>query len=180
MNNQSDNAHRGAQALAALAIQDVGSTPNGLFEQVINDVTQPVSEQHDSRQFWYGTGFGAAIAASIFMFAMTLDLWGGSTTTDTGALHFQIAVNEPRSMDIAIETDRALTGATISVILAGGVELDGYAGRRDLTWTEDLDAGVNRLTLPLVATGSEGGQLLVRLSHPQSEQVFVINLETDA
>ena len=169
MNNQSDDAHRGAQALAALANQDVGGTPNGLFEQVINDVAQPVFEQHDSRRFWYGTGFGAAIAASIFMFAMTLGILEGPTTTDAGAVHFQIVVNEPRSMDIAIETDRALAGATISVILAGDVELDGYVGRRDLTWTEDLDAGVNRLTLPLIATGSEGGQLVVRLSHPQSE-----------
>ena len=82
-------------------------------------------------------------------------------------------------MNIAIDTDRALQGATISILLAGDVELDGFGTRRELTWNTDLQAGVNKLTLPVRAVGAEGGQLVVRMTHPQSEQVYVVNLKLD-
>jgi hypothetical protein len=59
------------------------------------------------------------------------------------------------------------------------VEIDGYGTRRELSWSEDLDAGVNRLSLPVTASGFEGGQMVVRLEHPLSEQVFVVQLPVD-
>jgi hypothetical protein len=93
---------------------------------------------------------------------------------------FVVAVREPRNMEIAIETDRPLYGASISIILTGGVELDGYGSQRELNWTADLDAGINRLSLPVVASKSSGGQIVVRMSHPESERVFVVQLKTNA
>ena len=47
-------------------------------------------------------------------------------------------------------------------------------------WTEDLEAGVNKLSLPLLASGNGGGQMLVRLTHPDSEQIFVVQLKLDS
>jgi hypothetical protein len=43
-----------------------------------------------------------------------------------------------------------------------------------------LEAGVNRLSLPVLASGLNGGQMIVRMTHPMSEQVFVINLPTES
>lgn len=82
-------------------------------------------------------------------------------------------------MHVAIETERALAGAEINIVLSGDVEIDGAGGRREFSWTDDLDAGVNRLSLPLRASGDGGGQMLVRLRHPDSEQMFVIELPAD-
>ena len=81
-------------------------------------------------------------------------------------------------MHVAIEADRPLQDATISILLSGDVQLEGFGDRRELSWTEDLDAGINKLTLPLKAVGESGGQLVVRLSHPDSEQLFVVYLKT--
>lgn len=93
---------------------------------------------------------------------------------------FVVTLGEPRNMDIAIETGMPLDGASISVLLSGGVELDGYDDRRELTWTTDLEAGINRLSLPVVAIDPAGGKMVVRLDHPDSEQVFVVRLKTKA
>ena len=60
------------------------------------------------------------------------------------------------------------------------MEIDGAGGRREFNWTEDLDAGINKLSLPVLASGEGGGQMLVRLTHPDSEQIFVIDLRTDS
>ena len=110
---------------------------------------------------------------------MTFGWFGGQSIGDLDSAQFQIALHEPREMDIAIETDYALNGATISILLVGSVEISGFAGQRELTWADDLDAGVNRLSLPLVATGKDGGQVVVHLSHPKTKQVFIVNLKTD-
>ena len=83
-------------------------------------------------------------------------------------------------MDLAFETDRQLDGATISIFLSGDVGIDGYGLQRELTWTENLDAGINRLSLPVMANGIGGGQMVVRMTHPLSEQVFVINLPAES
>jgi hypothetical protein len=65
-------------------------------------------------------------------------------------------------------------------LLSGNVEIEGYGMQRELAWTENLDSGVNRLTLPVLANGLDGGQMIVRMSHPLSEQVFVINLPAES
>ena len=62
----------------------------------------------------------------------------------------------------------------------GDVEIEGYGMQRELTWSENLDAGVNRLSLPVLANGLNGGQMIVRMAHPMSEQVFVINLPAES
>jgi hypothetical protein len=82
-------------------------------------------------------------------------------------------------MNIAIEADRPLQDAQISILLSGDVEVDGYVDRRELSWTDDLEPGVNQLTLPIRAIGERGGQLVVSLSHPESVQIFVVQLKVD-
>ncbi len=39
---------------------------------------------------------------------------------------------------------------------------------------------MNQLTLPVRAIGERGGQMVVRLSHPDSEQIFVVQLKLDS
>ena len=180
MSSESDDARRGAEALAMLKNQHIGNVPDGMFDQIVKASISTQSKHDETRRFWLGTGFGAAVAASIFALAMTLGWLGSPDSSDPVTAQFQVALHEPRQMDIAIETNQALTGATIHILMAGNIEIDGFAGQREISWIEDLDAGVNRLSLPIIATANEGGQLIVRLTHPKSEKTFVINLETDA
>jgi hypothetical protein len=179
MNDEMENATRGAEALATLKNREVGNAPDGLFDQLISETVLPQNAHRNTTRFWLGTGFGAAVAASIFAIAVTFGWFGEQSAGEVDSAQFQIALHEPREMDIAIETDKALKGATISISLAGNVEISGFAGQRELTWAEDLDAGINRLSLPLIATGEDGGQVVVRLSHPKSERVFIVNLRTE-
>jgi len=179
MNSESDYAQRGAEALVKLKNLDTGNPPEGLFEQVVSSASQQATAHHDARRFWSGAGLGLAVAASIFAVAMTFGWIGAPTISDPDTAQFYIAQNESRQMDIAIETDQALLGATIRILVAGSVEVDGFGNQREITWVDDLYAGTNRISLPLVATGSEGGTVVVLLSHPKSEQIFIVNLKSD-
>ena len=171
-------ALRGAEALAELAARDAGAPPAGLFEAVVaKAVSQPARAPQGNR-FWMGAGFGA-IAASLLAAALFMG-WMDGRVPNTSLPEFAVSLEEPRRMNLAFETDRMLDDAKITILLSGSVEIDGYGSRRELSWTENLEAGVNRLSLPLIANGLEGGQMVVRLEHPQSEQVFVVKLQVES
>jgi hypothetical protein len=106
--------------------------------------------------------------------------WTVSQVPTDRVPEFFVSLEEPRQMSLAFETDRVLDGARITILLSGSVEIDGYGPRRELSWTDDLEAGVNRLSLPVIANGLKGGQMVVRLEHPQSEQVFVVRLQVES
>ena len=171
-------ALRGAEALAELAARDTGTPPVGLFEAVVEKaVSQPARAPRDNR-FWIGAGFGA-MAASLIAVALFFG-WTDSHVPTASVPEFVVSLEEPRQMNLAFETDRVLDGAKITILLSGSIEIDGYGPRRELSWTDDLEAGVNRLSLPVIANGFEGGQIVVRLEHPQSEQVFVVRLQVES
>jgi hypothetical protein len=132
------------------------------------------------RPFWLGAAFGGAVAASLLAIIMMQGVLVLPTDIELREAEFYVSADEPRLVHIAIETDRALPGAEISILLSGAVAIDGTGGRRELSWTDDLDAGINKLSLPLLASGDGGGQMVVRLSHPDSEQLIVIDLPFDS
>jgi hypothetical protein len=169
-------ALRGAEALVELSRRDIERPSEELFDQIIKSATSRSGHEIDNRRFWAGAGFGGIIAASIFAMALVFGWTDGFRAAVPEAAEFIVALNEPRQMNLAFETDRRLDGATISILLSGDVAIDGYGLQRELTWTENLDAGVNRLSLPVIANGINGGQMIVTMTHPLSEQVFVIDL----
>ena len=174
------DALQGVAALRRLARQPEAEVPAGLFDRITAEVVPPAPAVPRQR-FWLGAAFGGALAATLLAFAIALGvLVRPIALPQEDIARFSVATWESRPMDIAIDVDRPLAGATISIMLAGDVEVDGFGSLRELTWTDDLDAGVNRLTLPLRAIGDNVGQVVVRLSHPDSEQLFVVKLKLDS
>jgi len=170
-------ALRGAEALALLKARDTGDVPLNLFDAVLGALDNAREPRRTGQRFWLGTGFGGAIAASLVAVALTLGWLHFPESNVPEIAELRVPLGQPHMVDLAFETDRSLQGANISILLVGGVELDGYGQRRELIWTSDLKAGVNKLSLPLIAVEEGGGRVVVRLSHPQSEQVFVFRLK---
>jgi hypothetical protein len=138
--------------------------------------------------FWHGMGIGAAVAASLVMAFMIAfetpapETGAASATPEVSSAsavpHFVIVMNEARNVNIAIDAGRDMRGATVSVFLAGGVELAGFGSKREISWTTDLKQGINQLRLPVVATDLQGGYLVVRLDHEGLKKVFRVTLKT--
>ncbi len=176
-----DEAMRGVEGLAALRQRDTGALPAGLLESVSARLERRAHQDSGGQRFWTGTAFGGAVAASLFALALTIGwIQLPANAPDQAAPEFMVALSQSRDLNVAIETEQALANATITVTLSGGVELAGYIGQRQLSWEADLVAGVNRLTLPVRATGIAGGQVIVQLVHPDSEQVLVVGVKADA
>jgi len=174
------DALRGVRAM--LVVRDQATVPGSerVFNRVMSKAGYDPHEQASRRGFWLGAGFSGAIAASLLAVTFALRLLMSPGVETPTAAEFYVSATEVRPMNIAIEADRPLQGAQISILLSGDVEVDGYIDQHELSWVEDLEPGVNQLTLPIRAIGERGGQMVVRLSHPDSEQIFVVQLKLES
>jgi len=174
-----DAALRGRRATLAMQDLPLDVPPPGLLDRIATDVTRSSPRKSTSRSFWSGAAFGGAVAASLLAIVLMSGVFEQPAEQSQTVAEFYVSADEPRTMHLAIEANRALPGAEIKILLTGNVKVQGFGNRRELSWNDDLEAGVNKLSLPLVASGEGGGQMVVRLSHPDSEQLFVIDLRLD-
>lgn len=167
-------------ALRLLGVAPVPEAPPDAVERMLRRVADGrESLPRSPARFWQGVAVGGALAAGIALATVTwLPLRGDAPPSETPQLSLRI--NETREISISLTTDEALRDAEIHVSLNGSIGLDGYAGERDLRWHADLDAGSNQLTLPIVATGAEGGQLLVEVTHGGKRRTFLVDVEARA
>ena len=174
------DALRGVRAM--LVVRDQATAPGSdrVFNRVMSKTSYDPHQQASRRGFWLGAGFSGAIAASLLAVAFALGVLTNPAPQTPIAAEFYVSALEVRPMNIAIEADRPLQDAKISILLSGDVEVDGYMDQHELSWVDDLEPGVNQLTLPIRAIGERGGQMVVRLSHPDSEQIFVVQLKHDS
>ena len=174
------DALRGVRAM--LVVRDQAAVPGSerVFNRVISRTSYDPHQQASRRGFWLGAGFSGAIAASLLAVAFALGVLTNPVPETPAAAEFYVSASEVRPMNIAIEAKQPLENAQISVLLSGDVEIDGFVDRHELSWVDNLEPGVNQLTLPIRAIGERGGQMVVRLSHPDSEQIFVVQLKLDS
>jgi len=171
------HALRAVEATRWLRNQSIDDPDADLFAGTMGAVfDQTVSVPKRRGNFLLGTGVGGAVAAVLFAAVISLGLLGAPVSQDTEAAEFTVSLTEARELNIAIDTATDLPNAQLSISFFGGIELAGYASQRHLSWTTDLDKGVNKLSLPIIALDKSGGQVVVRLEHPDSQQEFLVKL----
>ena len=90
-----------------------------------------------------------------------------------------MSLNETRDVSVSIDSPEAFMDVEVRVLLAGGIELEGLHGRRELKWKTNLEPGINRLTLPIVASDSSGGKILVAVGQGDKHRSFVVQIDVD-
>jgi hypothetical protein len=174
-----EDCRNAAHALAVLrADRDLLIPPasDGAFARAIHAATSPRSRPSGRPRrtvFWLGAATGAAIAAGI---AAAVMIMRPLVVPSDGAPAVTLAVNEARDVSVAVRSPEPLAGAEIRVSLSGEIALQGFADQRELRWRTDLDPGVNQLTLPVVALGSSGGQVVVEVQHGTKRRSFVVDV----
>ncbi|WP_250461589.1 hypothetical protein [Microbulbifer litoralis] len=81
-------------------------------------------------------------------------------------------------ISVSLDTPRNLSGATIRVSLPPNLALEGYGDTRQLQWRADLNAGANRLTLPLRLRGAAGeAEIVIRVEHGGAYREFRVPVQ---
>jgi hypothetical protein len=173
-------ARHAVVALDAERGQAVPRLVEGAFERALaRAVQRPAPVARSGRGFWLGTVVGGALAASV---AVAVTVWWvrpqPASMSAAANPRVELALHEVRAINVSLDSPEALQGAEIHVVLTGAVGLEGFAEQRELRWTTDLDRGVNQLTLPLIALGPRGGQVMVEVQHGDKRRTFVVDVQT--
>lgn len=105
-----------------------------------------------------------AAAAAVVMAAGAALVWQQLGEHSPGA------TSEPAEWTTAtvrldLQSGNELSNVRFQLELPEGTQLEGHPDRRSLTWHDDLDAGSNQLSIPLILTGELQGELVARLEH---------------
>ena len=121
---------------------------------------------------WAGAALGGAVAA-----ALTLVLL---RTVDTAEVSPQpqlaLTLHEARNVDVLIDSERDLKGATIRIAASGSIALDGFENERQADWQADLERGSNLLSLPVVARAAGKGRLVAIVEFEGRTQRVAVEL----
>lgn len=123
------------------------------------------------------TGLAAAVLAAL---ALTVVLVRDPVAApETGLPSIHLATDTVTPVKLAFSSEKPLTDARLTLRLPVGVELVGYEGRTDLSWSTDLEAGANVLRLPLVGHTAASDLLIARLDHPTGTRTFRLRVTVD-
>lgn len=124
---------------------------------------------------WAGAALGAAFAAAMFLF------WRPADDVAPARPILSLALNETRDVDVLIDSERELEGATIRIIASGSVVLAGFDDEHEIGWQARLDRGGNLLTLPVEARTAGAGRLVAVIEHEgRTRRVAIdINVKPD-
>lgn len=120
---------------------------------------------------WAGAAFGGAVAAALTAFILLRPV---DTTVNPQAI--ALTVNEARNVEVLIDSERELKGATIRIAASGSIALDGFDDERQVDWQADLDRGSNLLSLPVVARSAGRGRLVAVIEHEGRTRQVAIEL----
>lgn len=172
-----------AYAIAALQSTATHSVPRAsahAFERALRAATRPASPP--SRRgvgFLSGAAVGGLLAAA--MVYAVVSLWPAAMPPAPGGIGtptVELALAEVEDVSIAVYSEQPLADAEIHISLTGEIGIDGFADQRELRWVTQLDRGVNELSLPILALGRSGGQIMVAVSGGGRSRSFLVDVKT--
>lgn len=171
-------AYRAVQVLAEERAAHVPGPRPDAFQRALAAATQSPPRPAPHRGFWLGAAAGAGLAAAL---ALVLVLTVPALRSPQGAAtpEVHLALNEQRTLHIGLNSPEAMPNAQIRVALSGQIGLVGFDGRRQVAWHADLKRGANELSLPIVALGAEGGQLVVEVRYGDKRKRFLVDVSAN-
>lgn len=143
--------------------------------QAFNKVRQQNTTAAESKRF---RGTGLALAASLALAGIVgvFIYQPNSTEPQPEPNAIRISMQQPKNISVVFNAKEDLQQVTISIELSDNLALDGYAGKRTVSWNTPLQKGKNVLSLPIIATQSGNGTVIARLRLGEQDKTFRIHV----
>jgi len=122
------------------------------------------------------TGTGLALAASLALAGIVGIFMHQPDSTAPEPAAIQISLQQARDVNLVFNAKEDLNEVTISIELSDNLALDGYGGKRTVSWNTPLQKGKNVLSLPIIATQSGNGLLTARLRLGDQDKIIRIRV----
>jgi hypothetical protein len=164
--------------VARLADLPAPSPSAGFEDRVLQQARRAHEEWSQVRghQGW----LAAALAASLFA-GVGIGLQVDRGAPETATLQpVAVVLDQPRTLKLLFRSAQDVDDVTFTLLLPEGVEVDGFPGRREISWQAGLRSGANLLPLPLVAHTARGGVLVTRVREGERSRTFRLDVRVQA
>ena len=171
--DQHEDTNEDRELLKLLSDYGAATTPRAapdFYDRAIARAAQEGTRKQRNR--WVLTGFGGAVAAAMALWIVSGVFFAAPDVSSPAVPSVTMALEQPQTFNLVFSSATALSDATMTVVLPDGIEIQGFANRREITWMTSLKEGRNVLPLTLIATSPAGGELLATLQHEDDDKTF--------
>jgi len=166
--------HRLRESLKDYGESTMPQPDAAFFDRTLAKATRSGTRRQRNR--WVMTGVGGTIAAGLALWMLGGMFLKTPDIAESGIPAIAMTLEEPRTLNLVFSSASALANATMTVVLPQGVEVEGFAGQREITWMTSLTEGKNVLPLTLIATSPHGGELMATLRHEGDDRTFRVRV----
>lgn len=152
------------QALQTLPIPPI---PDNYAEQQFQRLW--AEQKFETRKKGFRHLFHPALAAALLMGILLgggMMQWLSSSAPSFSSQPVTVSLHDTREVRFVVNARNDLQGARVTLRIPEHMELQGYPGRYELTWTTNLKAGANLLSLPLRAADLGSGEVVMMVDSP--------------
>ncbi len=161
------------EKLSALIIPNPGID---FADRVIGKTIE--TNRAERRHPFGGLALAAMLLLGIFLGLVLSDRFTEDTSLTVAHAAIALWVNQVKPVNVVIDSSDSFEDATISIVLAENIEIDGYPGTREMSWKTPLLKGKNLLTLPLILQhGTEG---YMDVSYSAGDKVYKTRVPVNA
>ena len=88
-------------------------------------------------------------------------------------------LHAPKTVKMIVLASRDMKNATVTVELPEHLEIEGFPGRRSISWDTDLYKGKNLLALPIIAKTIGKEQIITRIVHESKSKLLKMEMLVD-
>lgn len=170
-----EREHRLRESLKDYGESSMPQADAAFFDQALLKAARTGTRRQRNR--WVMTGVGGTIAAGLVLWMLGGVFLNTPQVAAPEIPSIAMTLEVPRTVNLVFSSDSALANATMTVALPQGVEVQGFAGQKEITWMTSLTEGKNILPLTLIATSPHGGELMATLRHDGDDKTFRVRVD---
>lgn len=152
----------------------------GLEERAFNKIPNRSAEKSSvksiaSKRSAFVAGFSGAIAAGIVLMVTAVFVFGPAKEQQIP--NITLTLNQSKKVNMVFNVPEKVAEATFSMQLPKHVEIAGYKGLHKIEWKTALKKGKNLLSLPVIATAADSGELIAQIKYGDQVKTFRLKLD---
>lgn len=148
-------------------------TPDlGLEERAFAKIPSKAERSHKNA---FVAGFSGAMAAGIMILIAAAMFF--NPVTQTTVPNITLTMHQSKKVQMVFDVPEMVANATFSLKVPSHIQIAGKSGLHQIEWQTALKKGKNLLSLPIVATAANSGELIAEIRYGDQVKTFRLKLD---
>ncbi len=144
----------------------------GMEERAFAKVPRKAERSHKNA---FVAGFSGAMAAGVMILIAAAMFF--NPVTQTTVPNITLTMHQSKKVQMVFDVPEMVANATFSLKVPSHIQIAGKSGLHQIEWQTALKKGKNLLSLPIVATAANSGELIAEIRYGDQVKTFRLKLD---